>query len=214
MWLDKFSARVFSWNREGQYLLFYLLTVCCFMFPIEYLHIGLKYSTIFDLRILLPQGKPVGDTLSAFAPTVADAFLLSLPLFFCTNRRWVVFIPLFLFDVFCLIQTLYARVYEDIMPYSSFLLVNNVNDVLLIAALYMCRSDRKAQTAAIVLWCCAYYRFVAVQLFYASFITALLIQFYNGKRGGPKHGNSLIKWGFYVIYPAHLLVLGLANILF
>ena len=123
MWLDKFSARVFSWNREGQYLLFYLLTVCCFMFPIEYLHIGLKYSTIFDLRILLPQGKPVGDTLSAFAPTVADAFLLSLPLFFFTNRRWVVFIPLFLFDVFCLIQTLYARVYEDIMPYSSFLLV-------------------------------------------------------------------------------------------
>ena len=101
------------------------------MFPIEYLHIGLKYSTIFDLRILLPQGKPVGDTLSAFAPTVGDAFLLSLPLFFFTNRRWVVFIPLFLFDVFCLIQTLYARVYEDIMPYSSFLLVNNVNDVLL-----------------------------------------------------------------------------------
>lgn len=44
------------------------------MFPIEYLHIGLKYSTIFDLRILLPQGKPVGDTLSAFAPTVGDAF--------------------------------------------------------------------------------------------------------------------------------------------
>ena len=131
MWLDKFSARVFSWNREGQYLLFYLLTVCCFMFPIEYLHIGLKYSTIFDLRILLPQGKPVGDTLSAFAPTVGDAFLLSLPLFFFTNKRWVVFIPLFLFDVFCLIQTLYARVYEDIMPYSSFLLVNNVNDVLL-----------------------------------------------------------------------------------
>ena len=131
MWLDKFSARVFSWNREGQYLLFYLLTVCCFMFPIEYLHIGLKYSTIFDLRILLPQGKPVGDTLSAFAPTVGDAFLLSLPLFFFTNRRWVVFIPLFLFDVFCLIQTLYARVYEDIMPYSSFFLVNNVNDVLL-----------------------------------------------------------------------------------
>lgn len=76
MWLDKFSARVFSWNREGQYLLFYLLTVCCFMFPIEYLHIGLKYSTIFDLRILLPQGKPVGDTLSAFAPTVGDAFFI------------------------------------------------------------------------------------------------------------------------------------------
>lgn len=110
MWLDKFSARVFSWNREGQYLLFYLLTVCCFMFPIEYLHIGLKYSTIFDLRILLPQGKPVGDTLSAFAPTVADAFLLSLPLFFFTNRRWVVFIPPFPVRQFFVLSRLYMLV--------------------------------------------------------------------------------------------------------
>lgn len=131
MQLKNFSWPVFSWKCEGHYLLFYLLVVLCFMYPIEYLHIGLKYSTIFDLRILLSQGRPVGDTLLAFLPTVGDALLLALPLFFFTHRRWVVFIPLFLFDLFCLIQTWYARVYEDIMPYSSFLLVDNVNDVLL-----------------------------------------------------------------------------------
>lgn len=86
--------------------------------------------------------------------------------------------------------------------------------VLLIIALYLCRNDRKAQMAALVLWCCAYYRFMAVQLFCFSFIPALLILFYNGKRGGPKQDRTLIKWGFYVIYPLHLLALGLANILF
>ncbi len=86
--------------------------------------------------------------------------------------------------------------------------------VLLIVSLYLCRNDRKAQMAAMVLWCCAYYRFMAVQLFCFSFITALLILFYNGERGGPKQGGTLIKWGFYVIYPLHLLALGLANILF
>ncbi len=121
----------FSWASEGRYLLFHLLVIVCFVYPIEYLHIALKYSTIFDLRILLLRGEPVGDTLRAFLPTVGDAFLLALPLLLFTRRRWVVFIPLFLFDLFCLMQTCYARVYEDVMPYSSFLLVDNVNDVLL-----------------------------------------------------------------------------------
>ncbi len=111
--------------------MFYLCVVLCFMYPVEYLHIELKYSTIFDLFRLIPQGRPVGSTLQSFLPTIGDAFLLSLPLFFFTRKRWLVFIPIFLFALFCLIQTWYARVYEDIMPYSSFLLVDNVNDVLL-----------------------------------------------------------------------------------
>ena len=131
MRLNKFSMPALSWVREGHYLLFYLLAVVCFMYPIEYLHIDLKYSTIISLPTLLVRGWPVGDTLLNFLPTVGDAFLLALPLFLFTRRRWVVFIPLFLFDIFCLIQTCYARVYEDVMPYSSFLLFDNVNDVLL-----------------------------------------------------------------------------------
>lgn len=131
MRLNKFPLPAFSWTCEGRYLLFHLLVVLGFVYPVEYLHIGLKVSTIFDLPVLLAQGRPVGDTLLAFLPTVGDAFLLALPLFLFTRRRWVVFIPLFLFSLFCLIQTCYARVYEDVMPYSSFLLFDNVNDVLL-----------------------------------------------------------------------------------
>lgn len=86
--------------------------------------------------------------------------------------------------------------------------------VVLIIALYLCRHDKGAQIAAIVLWCFAYYRFVAVQLFYFSFVSALLLSLYNGKKGGPAKYGAAVKWGFYLIYPAHLLVLGLANILF
>ena len=131
MWLDKFSARVFSWNREGQYLLFYLLTVCCFMFPIEYLHIGLKYSTISICVSFFHRE-------SLWAIRFRLLRRLWPMLFYC--RCLFSFLRtgggscLFRFSCstfFCLIQTLYARVYEDIMPYSSFLLVNNVNDVLL-----------------------------------------------------------------------------------
>lgn len=86
--------------------------------------------------------------------------------------------------------------------------------VALIVSLYLCRRDRGAQVAAAALWCLAYYRYVAVQLYCFSFVSAFLVMLYNGKRGGPAKHNELVKWGFYVIYPVHLLVLGLANILF
>ena len=131
MRLNKVPLPAFSWTCEGRYLLFHLLVILCFMYPVEYLHIDLKYSTIIDLPALLAQGRPVSDTLLAFLPTVGDAFLLALPLFLFTRRRWVFFIPLFLFSLFVLAQVCYARVYEDMMPYSSFLLFDNVNDVLL-----------------------------------------------------------------------------------
>lgn len=86
--------------------------------------------------------------------------------------------------------------------------------IVLIVALYLCRHDRTAQMAAVGLWCFAYYSNVAVQLFYFSFVAALLVRLYNGEKGGPAKHNALVKWGFYVIYPVHLLALGLANILF
>ena len=110
-----------------------VLSAYCLLLYVSY-RIFTYRVDIFDyFRFAYPSstGKACGRYAFGFCADCGRCFLLSLPLFFFTNRRWVVFIPLFLFDVFCLIQTLYARVYEDIMPYSSFLLVNNVNDVLL-----------------------------------------------------------------------------------
>lgn len=42
-------------------------------------------------------------------------------------------------------------------------------------------------------------------LYCAYFVPLLLLRFYSGKRGA---GGAVAKWGFYIIYPAHLLVLG------
>lgn len=42
-------------------------------------------------------------------------------------------------------------------------------------------------------------------LYCAFFVPLLLLRFYNGRRGA---GGVFAKWGFYVVYPAHLLVLG------
>lgn len=85
--------------------------------------------------------------------------------------------------------------------------------LVLIVSLYFARSSRAAQGAVLTLWCFAFYRFMAVQLFYTSFLSVLIIMLYNGKKGGPSKAQSLIKWGFYLIYPAHLLVLGVTNLI-
>lgn len=37
------------------------------------------------------------------------------------------------------------------------------------------------------------------------FLPIILLRFYNGQKGG---GGNAMKWGFYVFYPLHLLILG------
>lgn len=48
------------------------------------------------------------------------------------------------------------------------------------------------------------YGFCIIQL--GQFLPLVLLYFYNGTRGG---GGRFAKWFFYIIYPLHLLVLGL-----
>lgn len=48
------------------------------------------------------------------------------------------------------------------------------------------------------------------QLFqFGVFLALPLLALYNGQRGGGKYS----KWGFYIFYPAHLLVLGLLRLI-
>ena len=41
-----------------------------------------------------------------------------------------------------------------------------------------------------------------------------IIMMYNGKRGGGDKVNRLMKWGFYIYYPLHLLVIGALGLIF
>ena len=79
--------------------------------------------------------------------------------------------------------------------------------VVLIVALYITRRYRIAQLAVFALW--------AFKAFYGmyTYLALPFIALYNGRQGGPARHKNLFKWGFYLIYPLHLFVFALLNIL-
>lgn len=88
--------------------------------------------------------------------------------------------------------------------------------VLAPVAIYRNRGNLKRQTAAMMGWVCVY---AAVSFFFVNraygvvelfaFLVYPLMKRYNGQRGG---GEGL-KWFFYLYYPAHLVLIGIARIL-
>lgn len=83
--------------------------------------------------------------------------------------------------------------------------------VLLITALYFARGKKIHQSVAIVLWGIILYGVIIgnYRNAVACILPGLLLLTYNGKKGN--HGGGFKKL-FYIFYPAHLLVLGLFNI--
>lgn len=85
---------------------------------------------------------------------------------------------------------------------------------ILIFLFYKARGDFKKQALSLCIMTAAYFLiyFFTVDRVYgliqlgACFSLPLLF-FYNGKRGGSKKVNSLLKWFFYVYYPAHLMII-------
>ena len=105
-------------------------TFCCFLCAVELLRVPI-YGATFIMVLTQPPGNyDFVEILVRMLIVIADTAVLSLPAMF-VRRRWVVFLWIFLFDVYCLIQSWYISVYQDIMPFSHFLLFENVNGVLL-----------------------------------------------------------------------------------
>lgn len=76
----------------------------------------------------------------------------------------------------------------------------------LLALLYLVRRSRAAQVAVICLWSAATY-LPSVGYALCGAAPALLLLLYRGEQG-PR-----FKWGFYIIYPAHLAVLAALNLM-
>lgn len=51
--------------------------------------------------------------------------------FLMNKRKWIIFILLFLLDIFCLSQIWYFRTYQTLMPFSSYFLFDNVSELLI-----------------------------------------------------------------------------------
>ena len=67
----------------------------------------------------------------ALAVAIANALVLLSPYWLLSPRwRGLIWIPMFLLPVWCLIQVTYCRAYEDLMPMRSLAMVGNVNNVL------------------------------------------------------------------------------------
>lgn len=80
---------------------------------------------------------------------------------------------------------------------------------ILILSLYFCRDSRFLQMLAILIWEILFYGIIMgnTKGMVFSFASLLLIGLYNQKKGLP------VKYGFYIFYPAHLLLLGVAVLL-
>ena len=74
------------------------------------------------------------------AISLANALLLLSP-YWLLRRRWrcLVWIPLTLLTVWCLMQVCYCRAYDDLMPWQSLTLTQNVNSTLAATTLSLLR---------------------------------------------------------------------------
>lgn len=65
------------------------------------------------------------------AISIANALLLLAPYWLLRRRwRWLVWIPLTLFTVWCVMQMCYCRAYDDLMPWRSMAMTDNLNSTL------------------------------------------------------------------------------------
>ena len=66
------------------------------------------------------------------AISLSGALLILSPYWLLKRRhRWLVWIPLVLLTVWCVMQTCYCRAYDDLMPWKSLTLTENVNPTLM-----------------------------------------------------------------------------------
>ena len=74
------------------------------------------------------------------AVSLANALLLLSPYWLLRRRwRWLVWIPLTLLTLWCIMQTCYCRAYEDLMPWQSLTLTQNVNYTLMASTMALLR---------------------------------------------------------------------------
>lgn len=77
------------------------------------------------------------------AVSLANALLLLSPYWLLRRRwRWLVWVPMTLLTLWCIMQMCYCRAYEDLMPWQSLTLTENVNNTLLASTMaLLCWQD-------------------------------------------------------------------------
>ena len=113
------------------------------------------------------------------AISLANAILLLSPYWLLSRRwRWLVWIPLTLLTLWCLMQTCYCRAYDDLMPWRSLTYTENINTTLASSTLALLRWQDLLIIVPYLLLiplCLSGHYSTDVKKRYKSFLTTLLM---------------------------------------
>ena len=91
-----------------------------------------------DLRVEDTEQSVGGFRLVAIS--LANALLLLLPYWLLPRRwRWLVWLPITVLSLWCLVQVCYFRAYDDMMPWRSMTITGNVNSTLMASTVALLR---------------------------------------------------------------------------
>lgn len=110
------------------------------MAPLSIGNLVVLLSPFHDFLALLEDKLSGMGMYKAMMIALANALLLLSPYWLLRRRwRWLVWIPLTLLTVWCVGQLCYCRAYDDLMPWQSLTLTDNVNTTLMNSTLSLMR---------------------------------------------------------------------------
>ncbi len=110
------------------------------MLPLSIGNVSLFLSPFNDYLALLDHKLCGVGMYKTMMIAIANALLILSPYWLLPRRwRWLVWIPLTLLTVWCVGQLCYCRAYDDLMPWQSLTLTDNVNTTLMNSTLSLLR---------------------------------------------------------------------------
>ncbi len=108
--------------------------------PLAFSNVYAFLSPLSTFYITMSRWLVVGGMYHFVMMSLANALLLLAPYWLLRRRwRWLVWIPLVLLTVWCLMQVCYCRAYDDLMPWRSLMLTENVNTTLMDSTMALLR---------------------------------------------------------------------------
>ena len=100
--------------------------------PLAWGNVHAFMSPLYGLYIFLNGRLAAVGMYHILLIALANALLLLAPYWLLPKRwRWLVWIPLVLITLWCMMQVCYCRAYDDLMPWRSLTLTENVNTTLM-----------------------------------------------------------------------------------
>ena len=110
------------------------------MAPLSIGNLVILMSPLHDFLALFENKLGGMGMYKAMMIALANALLLLSPYWLLRRRwRWLVWIPLTLLTIWCVGQLCYCRAYDDLMPWQSLTLTDNVNTTLMNSTLSLMR---------------------------------------------------------------------------